>query len=451
MSCSILTRDSLDALLDGRLRGPALVAVRAHLAQPCDACLDLLEGEELNPFLERVCRGESERAWSELSEVQREFILHTAISGISIEILVADDDSAAADSVADLLRQERYACQTANSAEQALAVAAAPVLTIVNTNLVSRDGIRLVDAFRDRFPQTRVICISDNGTRDEAVEWLRRGAVDYLIKPCRRSNLVWAVERALAKRRIEFARTLAPTRYTHKWLATALEMAQGMQTEQNTRTTERRPLDMKQTEQNPWTLLEDKYPIGTQIKGPVRNVTDFGIFVGVEEGVDGLVYVTDISWTQRTKHPGEMFKEGDEVEAVVLDIDAENERLSLGIKQLQPDPWDTLSDRVSVGSRVKGKISRITASGAFVEIEPGVEGLVPVSDLPDWRVNNPADVVSEGQEVEVKVIEINWQERKMALSMKALFCEGWGDYKEYLRKQLDGARLGHVTRSKRKN
>ena len=178
-------------------------------------------------------------------------------------------------------------------------------------------------------------------------------------------------------------------------------------------------LGMKQIEQNPWTLLEDKYPIGSVIKGQVRNVTDFGVFVGVEEGIDGLVHVSDISWTQRIKHPGELYKKGDEVEAVVLNIDVENERFSLGIKQLQPDPWDTLPERTPVGSRVKGKVTKVTDFGAFVEIEPGIEGLVHVSELKEERVENPRDVVKEGQEVDVKIIDINTQDRKVALSMKA--------------------------------
>ena len=210
-------------------------------------------------------------------------------------------------------------------------------------------------------------------------------------------------------------------------------------------------LGMKQIEQNPWTLLEDKYPIGSVIKGQIRNVTDFGVFVGVEEGVDGLVHVSDISWTQRIKHPGEMFKKGDEVEAVVLNIDVENERFSLGIKQLQPDPWDTLSERTPVGSRVKGKVTKVTDFGAFVEIEPGIEGLVHVSELKEERVENPRDVVAEAQEVEVKIIDINTQDRKVALSMKALIGEG-EDYREYLRRQAEGskARLGDVMASKLK-
>ncbi|HZH04074.1 MAG TPA: 30S ribosomal protein S1, partial [Myxococcaceae bacterium] len=211
-------------------------------------------------------------------------------------------------------------------------------------------------------------------------------------------------------------------------------------------------LGMKQTEANPWTLLEDKYPIGSIIKGQVRNVTDFGVFIGVEEGVDGLVHVSDISWTQRIKHPGELYKKGDEVEAAVLNIDVENERFSLGIKQLQQDPWDTLSERTPVGSKVKGKVTKTTDFGAFVEIEPGIEGLVHVSELRDERVDNPRDVVQEGQEVDVKIIDINTQDRKVALSIKALLNDGGDDYREYLRKQAEGsrARLGDVMATKLK-
>src|SRR5512144_1613262 len=209
-------------------------------------------------------------------------------------------------------------------------------------------------------------------------------------------------------------------------------------------------LGMKQIEPNPWTLLEDKYPIGSVIRGEVRNVTDFGIFVGVEEGIDGLVHVSDISWTERIKHPGEKFKKGDVVEAMVLNIDVENERFSLGIKQLAADPCTTLSERHPVGSRLKGKVTKVTDFGAFVEVEPGIEGLVHVSELRDERVENPRDVVSEGQEVAVKIIDINTPDRKVALSMKALLHEGEDDYREYLRKQAEGskARLGDVMASK---
>ena len=205
-------------------------------------------------------------------------------------------------------------------------------------------------------------------------------------------------------------------------------------------------LGMKQIEQNPWTVLEDKYPIGSVIKGVVRNVTDFGIFVGVEEGVDGLVHVSDISWTVRVKHPGELYKKGDVVEAAVLNIDVENERFSLGIKQLSPDPWETLSERHPVGTRINGKVTKVTDFGAFVEIEPGIEGLVHVSMMRDDRVENPRDVVTEGQDVEVKIIDINTTDRKIALSMKALLNEGEADYREYLQQQAESsrARLGDV-------
>ncbi len=205
-------------------------------------------------------------------------------------------------------------------------------------------------------------------------------------------------------------------------------------------------LGMKQIEANPWTLLEDKYPIGSVIRGEVRNVTDFGVFVGVEEGIDGLVHVSDISWTERIKHPGEKFKKGDIVEAVVLNIDVENERFSLGIKQIQPDPWTTLAERHPVGSRVKGRVTKVTDFGAFVEIDPGIEGLVHVSEMRDERVENPRDVVKETDEVDVKVIDMDLQERKVALSIKALNRDGGeDDYREYLRRQGDGrARLGDL-------
>jgi small subunit ribosomal protein S1 len=203
-------------------------------------------------------------------------------------------------------------------------------------------------------------------------------------------------------------------------------------------------LGMKQIEPNPWTLLEEQYPIGSVIRGQVRNVTDFGIFVGVQEGIDGLVHVSDISWTQRIKHPGDLFKKGDEVEAVVLNIDVENERFSLGIKQLHPDPWTELPNKYPIGSRVKGKVTKVADFGAFVEIEPGIEGLVHVSELRDERVENPRDVVKEGDELDVKVIDMDPHERKVALSVKAALHEG-DDYREYMRSQGSGrASLGEV-------
>jgi small subunit ribosomal protein S1 len=209
-------------------------------------------------------------------------------------------------------------------------------------------------------------------------------------------------------------------------------------------------LGMKQIEPNPWTLLEDKYPIGSVIKGQVRNVTDFGIFVGVEEGIDGLVHVSDISWTHRVKHPSELYKKGDVVEAVVLHIDVENERFSLGIKQLHPDPWETLPERYPVGSRVQGKVTKVTDFGAFVEIEPGIEGLVHVSEMREGeRVENPRDVVKEGDEHAVKIIDLDQNERRIGLSIKALQAAGEEDYQEFLEKQgAATARLGDLMAQK---
>src|SRR5712672_1819243 len=183
-------------------------------------------------------------------------------------------------------------------------------------------------------------------------------------------------------------------------------------------------LGMKQIEPNPWTLLEEQYPIGSVIRGQV--------------------HVSDISWTQRIKHPGDLFKKGDEVEAVVLNIDVENERFSLGIKQLHPDPWTELPNKYPIGSRVKGKVTKVADFGAFVEIEPGIEGLVHVSELRDERVENPRDVVKEGDELDVKVIDMDPHERKVALSVKAALHEG-EDYREYMRNQQGGrASLGDV-------
>ncbi|MDF1563370.1 MAG: 30S ribosomal protein S1 [Deltaproteobacteria bacterium] len=216
-------------------------------------------------------------------------------------------------------------------------------------------------------------------------------------------------------------------------------------------------LGMKQLEANPWTLLEDKYPIGSVIKGQVRNVTDFGVFVGVEAGIDGLVHVSDVSWTHRVKHPGELYNKGDVVEAVVLHIDVENERFSLGIKQLHPDPWDTLPERFPVGSRIKGKVTKVTDFGAFVEIEPGIEGLVHISEMREGeRVEDPSEVVKDGEEVFVKIIDMDSMERRIGLSIKALQAAGEEEYQEFLESQgkataslgdLMGAKFGGLTPS----
>ncbi|MGI5862823.1 MAG: 30S ribosomal protein S1 [Myxococcales bacterium] len=179
-------------------------------------------------------------------------------------------------------------------------------------------------------------------------------------------------------------------------------------------------LGMRQLQPNPWESLQEKYPVGTKITRKVRGVTDFGIFVEVEDGIDGLVHVSEMSWTGVVKNPGEHYKVGDEVEAVVLQIDVEHERLGLSIKQLTPDPWLTALEAHPVGSRFKGKVTRIADFGAFVEIEPGIEGLVHISQLSEERVESVASVVKVGDEIEVRVIDVNKRDRKVSLSVKAL-------------------------------
>jgi small subunit ribosomal protein S1 len=177
-------------------------------------------------------------------------------------------------------------------------------------------------------------------------------------------------------------------------------------------------LGMKQTEPNPWELLEEKYPIGTCIVGKIRNITDFGLFIGVEDGIDGLVHVSDISWTQKVRNPSEIYKRGDEVEAVVLNIDVENERFSLGIKQLTADPWEALPEMYPAGSVVDCKITKITEFGAFAQIADGVEGLIHISELSRDHVEDPTNVVKVGEVHKAEVISVDPNERKIALSIK---------------------------------
>jgi small subunit ribosomal protein S1 len=179
-------------------------------------------------------------------------------------------------------------------------------------------------------------------------------------------------------------------------------------------------LGMKQIEENPWSMIEQTYPIGTRVTGTIRNITNFGIFVGLEEGIDGLVHVSDISWTEQIKHPGEKFKKGDTVEAVVLKIDKENEKFSLGIKQLEANPWEEILKRYPVGGEVTGVITRVAEFGAFVELEQGIEGLIYSSDLSSERVEDPAEVVQPGQEVTALVMKVDPVEQKISLSIRAM-------------------------------
>jgi small subunit ribosomal protein S1 len=199
-------------------------------------------------------------------------------------------------------------------------------------------------------------------------------------------------------------------------------------------------LGMRQVEPNPWSVIEEKYPLGTRVTGKVKTVTDFGVFVGFDEGIDGLIHVSEMSWTKKIKDPTEMYKKGQEVEAVVLNIDRENERFSLGVKQLSADPWEDISKRYHIGGRVEGKVTNITDFGVFIQLEESIEGLIHVSELSKEKVENPSDMVKVGETVSAMVINIDPQERKIGLSVKSLKEKNEKDEIErYMASQKSGA------------
>ena len=190
------------------------------------------------------------------------------------------------------------------------------------------------------------------------------------------------------------------------------------------RANKRISLGMRQAEPNPWNFIEERYPVGTRVEGRVRNLADFGAFVELEEGIDGLIHISDMSWTKRVRHPSEVLKKGEKVEAIVLHVDKANHRISLGLKQVQQDPWQSsVPEKYRVGMDVQGKVIRTTDFGAFVELEDGVEGLLHVSELSHERVNKPEDVVQVGQDLTLKVIKLDPEERKIGLSLRA-FLDG---------------------------
>jgi len=178
-------------------------------------------------------------------------------------------------------------------------------------------------------------------------------------------------------------------------------------------------LGIRQTEANPWQRVQERYPIGSRVKGVVRNFTSYGAFVELEPGIDGMIHVSDMSWTRKVNHPSEVLKKGDEVEAVVLEVDPSQQRISLGLKQAQHDPWSSIAGRYEVGQMVKGKISKLASFGAFVEIEEGIDGLVHISQISEERVQKVRDALQPGQEVEARVIKIDPVERRIGLSIKA--------------------------------
>ncbi len=201
-------------------------------------------------------------------------------------------------------------------------------------------------------------------------------------------------------------------------------------------------LGLKQVGPNPWEQVRANHPVGTRIHGKIKSITDFGVFVEIEEGIDGLVHISDLHWTKKVKHPSELYKKGDEVDAVVLGVDVENERVSLGIKQVVSDPWLTLTQRHPVGSRIKGKVTSVTDFGVFVEIEEGIEGLVHISQLSTERVEKPSALFQVGKEVEAEVIHIDPREHKMGLSIKALRrSEERAEMEAYLKREREEARF----------
>lgn len=199
-------------------------------------------------------------------------------------------------------------------------------------------------------------------------------------------------------------------------------------------------LGMKQVEPNPWDIVAEKYPVGTTIEGKIKNITDFGIFIGIDEGIDGLVHISDISWTKRFKHPSEVYKKGDQVRAVVLNIEKENERFSLGIKQLESDPWELVPAKYPNGSRVTGTVTNITDFGLFVELEEGIEGLVHVSEAGRHKGKSLRELYSLGDVISAKVINVSVGDRKIGLSIKRMKTdEEQSYYKDYMGNRGGGA------------
>jgi small subunit ribosomal protein S1 len=201
-------------------------------------------------------------------------------------------------------------------------------------------------------------------------------------------------------------------------------------------------LGMKQVVPNPWDVISEKYPIGTTIEGKIKNLTDFGIFIGIDEGIDGLVHISDISWTKRIKHPSEIYKKGDVVQAIVLEIDQGNERFSLGIKQLEPDPWETVKERYEVGKKITGTITNITDFGVFIELEEGIEGLIHVSEISKEKIKTPVGKFNLGDILTAKVMNINSEEKRIGLSIKKLNIE---EEEKLLSEYIDNTRPASST------
>ena len=205
-------------------------------------------------------------------------------------------------------------------------------------------------------------------------------------------------------------------------------------------------LGLRQVLPNPWFLAKEKYPEGSVITGPVRNITDFGVFVGVEEGIDGLIHISDLDWTKKIKHPSELYKKGDVVEAKVLGVDPQVERFSLGVKQLSMDPWERVVNENPPGSRITGAIVRVLDFGVFVRVAEGVEGLIHVSQLSTERVEKPSSLYQVGDVVEAEVVNVDLQERKIGLSIRQLKrSEEKEELETYLKREKEAGRFSFET------
>lgn len=209
-------------------------------------------------------------------------------------------------------------------------------------------------------------------------------------------------------------------------------------------------LGIKQLEPNPWSLVKEKYPVGTVIEGTIKNITDFGLFVGLDEGIDGLIHISDLSWTKKVKHPAELYKKGDKIRAIVLNIDEKNERFSLGVKQLEKDPWEGISRKYASGEVVNGSVTNITDFGIFLELSEGIEGLIHISEIDKNKAGKLSQFVNVGDSLKALIINIDERERKIGLSLKELEKKKEkSEFAEYIsQQQSTETSIGEVLQTK---
>jgi small subunit ribosomal protein S1 len=212
-------------------------------------------------------------------------------------------------------------------------------------------------------------------------------------------------------------------------------------------------LSIKQLKPNPWDNIADNYPVGSIIEGKIKNITDFGMFIGIDEGIDGLIHISDMSWLKKLNHPSELYEKGQEVQAVILEIDKENERFSLGIKQLKPDPWDVIPEKYPCGARVRGTVKSITDFGIFLELEEGIEGLIHVSQLPKGKQKKGLEGFKVMDEIEAEVINVSQENKRIGLSIRKLEESAERDiHKDYVSNQKKAtSNLGELIKEKMMN